>query len=105
MPIAQWLGLAIPGPGQLSPKRIAEDAKDVFVADNKWGKFAPTSGFTFGDACEAWMHYGKTDRDVRRSTATSYRNVVTVHLRPRSPRTRRSSRSRRPGSRRTARAC
>jgi hypothetical protein len=55
MPIAQWLGLAIPGPGELSSKRIAEDAKDVFVADNK-RKFAPTSGFTFGDACEAWMH-------------------------------------------------
>jgi hypothetical protein len=34
MPIAQWLGLAIPGPGELSPKRVAEDAKDAFVADN-----------------------------------------------------------------------
>jgi hypothetical protein len=34
MPIAQWLGLAIPGPRELSPKRIAEDAKDAFVADN-----------------------------------------------------------------------
>ena len=46
MPIAQWLGLAIPGLGELSPKRIAEDAKDAFVADTKRGKFAPTSGFT-----------------------------------------------------------
>jgi hypothetical protein len=73
MPIAQWSGLAIPGPGELSPKRIAEDANDAFIAENEQGKFAPTCGFTFGDACEACMHYGKTDRDVRRSTATNYR--------------------------------
>jgi hypothetical protein len=33
MPIAQWLGLATPGPGELSPKRLAEDGKDTFVAD------------------------------------------------------------------------
>ena len=99
------VGARYPRAGWLSPKRIAEDAKDAFVTDTKRGKFAPTSGFTFGDACEAWMQYGKTDRDVRRSNATNYRNGVTVHLRPRSARTRRSSRSRRPRSRRTARAC
>ena len=29
----KWLGLATPGPGELSPKRIAEDGKDAFVAD------------------------------------------------------------------------
>jgi len=40
------VGARYPGLGELSPKRIAEDAKDAFFADTKRGKFAPTSGFT-----------------------------------------------------------
>ena len=53
MRIAQWLGLAMPGRLSFHPSPLPEDAKDAFVADTKRGKFAPTSGFKFGDACEA----------------------------------------------------
>ena len=108
MPMRVVVGTRRSRPGELSRKRRAEVAKEASVADAHAGRslsaeFAPTSGFTFDDACAPGMHYVETDRGVRRSTAATTGVASPSTCCPRAARTGRASRSRRPTSGPTAR--
>lgn len=78
-----WTGRGRPPNGYFT-KRLAEDwLRDMLDAARRGTRQgAVRSGATFADAAAEWLRYVETDRDVKPSTLTDYRSVVTSRLLP-----------------------
>jgi integrase len=78
-----WMGRGRPAAGYLT-KRLAQDWLRETLSDARRGALpgAVRSGATFADAAAEWLRYVSEDRDVKPSTLTDYRSVVSARLLP-----------------------
>jgi hypothetical protein len=86
--VQKWLGPAWTSRGRPAvgffTKRLAEDWLRETLSEARRGALpgAVRSGATFADAPAEWLRYVADDRDVKPSTMTDYRSVVSSRLLP-----------------------
>jgi integrase len=78
-----WTGRGRPGAGHFT-KRLAEDWLRDTLDQARRGTLlgAVRTGVTFADAAAEWLRYVAEDRDVKPSTLSDYRSVVSSRLLP-----------------------